>query len=389
MKLRIFAVILIASSFLIMFTGCWSNQDLASISIATAIGIDKLGTDEIELTLQIVKPTEISTSQSGSSSGDSKAYITVSNKGRTIFEAAREMLNHVNKHVLYSNVQVIIFGEGLARQGIGDSLDFFVRQHELQPQSYVVVAKGSSAREILEISSDMGQVPSLILKDILDNERIKTTIKRTLLIDLLRDLGKKGRVTVIGTVWQEGEKDFHVEGSAVFKADKLIGWLDSMQTRGYRLATSTLRNAVITFRNALDPQKYVSIEVLYSEGHIDIKWENGKPLFIIHVKQDGSVAEWEGSGKLADVTVLKELQEEYARQIESIIRSAVTISQEIYKVDMFSFENVAFKYYHSYWEKEKDTWKNEFMKIPVKIEVEAYIRKIGLVKQSAVFIEKE
>ena len=60
MKLKYIFTILILLCSLFLLTGCYDSFDVETLAYAVAIGIDKIDTDSIRLTVQIASPSSSS-----------------------------------------------------------------------------------------------------------------------------------------------------------------------------------------------------------------------------------------------------------------------------------------------------------------------------------------
>lgn len=384
MSFRKTAILIVLIIIMLAQTGCWNNWDLTRLAIATAVGIDKAEDGQVEVSVQIVKPSSITTQSGGSGGGggDKKGYFVITSKGSTIFEAIRSMLNSIDRRVFYSNVQVIIFGEDMAKQGIMETIDFFIRQHETQPRAYVIVAKGCKARDIFDIQTEMEDVPAIHILQTIENKNISPTIRMITLIDLCKGLAREGRHPLLGQIEKRGEKGILVEGAAVFHSDKLVGWLSPSETIGYRLAIGDVTSGVINIPNPSSPGREISIETLHSRSSHKVGFENGKPVFEVKIFIEGSIAELGGSYEMVlKRHALSTLEDEYKKEVEKEINDAFKVVQEQYKSDIFGFGSFLRRHYPAYWKTVKDNWANEFGTAPVKITVTTIIRRPGLIKQ--------
>lgn len=116
------------------------------------------------------------------------------------------MLSIVDKRLFLSTAQVLILGERLSQDGIEEVLDFFQRDHEIDYSMTVLVAKGVTPREILEMETDMESIPAVYINKTVENTVSRGTVKRIMLIDLIKDIGGSGRQPAIGQISKAGEK---------------------------------------------------------------------------------------------------------------------------------------------------------------------------------------
>jgi spore germination protein KC len=89
----------------------------------------------------------------------------------------------------------------------------------------ILVAKGVTPREILEMETDMDSIPAVYINETVENTVLRGTVKKTLLIDLIKDMGGSGRQPAIGQISKAGEKEVRTEGTAVLKKESWrAGW---------------------------------------------------------------------------------------------------------------------------------------------------------------------
>ncbi len=377
-NIKIFIITLFAFMQLLQ-TGCWNNRDLAQLSIGTGIGIDKAGEGRILITVQIVKPSSAMKKGQGSGTGDKKSVTNVTQVGDSVFEALRDILKKVNNKIFLSAAQIIIIGEDIARDGVADILDFFERDHEIQIKTNIAIAKGITARELLEMNSEASEIPAGYIAETLENGDGRAKTIKTMLIDLSKIIEMPGKQMVIGTVSKNESKTVDAEGTAVFYTDKLVGWLSPEETRGYLFAAGKVKSTIITFWNPSSPQKRVSVEIIRSSSKLGVEWENGRPVFTIKIKSEGNLADQQDGGDLTEKDVLDQCEQELRQQIMRDVEEMLKISQKQCKSDILGFGEIIHKYHLKYWRGAEANWKEIFSQTPVKIEVEAKIRRSGLI----------
>jgi len=386
---RIREILVLLSICLIMITisGCWNNRDVTEISIAAAVGIDKTDDHKIEVTVQLVKPAAMKLGEGGGGGGKEKAVEVFSSTGETVFECFRNLLVIVNKKIFFGHLQLIVIGEQMARDSLGDVLDIFARDHEASRQAGVIIAKGTSAKEILAAESTLEKIPALHILSILKSNASFAKTKKLMLIDVLKVIGSSGKNPTIGVieVAEEEEKSslkhMKIEGSAAFKKDKLIGWLNSQETRGLLFVEDQVKSGIIDIPNPLDKDKKVAIEMIRSSGKKDVKIKDEKLVFLIEIKEEGNIGDQQGNGDLTTPELIQKLEEETAKAIEKNIRDVVELAQKEYHCDIFGFGEIVYRKHLNYWQQVQENWDEEFSNTPVEIKVTAKIRRAGLIKK--------
>ncbi|MCK4258525.1 MAG: Ger(x)C family spore germination protein [Halanaerobiales bacterium] len=255
-------------------------------------------------------------------------------------------------------------------------------------QSDVVIAKGMTAKKVLEAGSDLDSLPVMHLVDILKNYVALAKMSKILLFDLLKQMGSQGRSPVIGVVSQRDHdkdnfliKDLLVEGGAIIKKDKLAGWLDCMETRGLLFVLGEVKSTIINVANPLDKDKKVAIEVTQSNAKMDAQLKNEKLIFSIEINEEGNIGSQQGVGDLTIEEMIKILEEETKIVIEKEVRHVIELAKKKYNADIFGFGEIVHRKYPNYWKEVKEDWNAVFSETPVEIKVESSIRRSGMIKK--------
>lgn len=378
MKIKKLAIVLTLP---VLLTGCWDNVDLADINIVTALGIDKAEDGKIIVTVQMVEPAALQSTSSGQARGGSaqpKPVFVESYKGETISDALISMKSIVDKRLFLSTNQVLILGERFCKDGINEALDFLHRDYQSEYLTDVLVAKDVTPEQILKVQPDMEAIPAMYIKGTIENTAIRAKVKRTMLINLFKDIKNKCRQVTIGQITKVNEKTVKTEGTAVFRDGKLVGWLDQYQTRGYLFATDKVKSTIV---NIPVTNGKMSIEVSNSSGKLDVEFKNGEPAKLsIQVSLEGNIAEYTGKETLDSPGDIYKLEKILSQEVKKEIVMTLNKAQKDYSSDIFGFGTVVHKYHPHYWEKVMDEWNDIFSRLPADIKVEAKIRRAGLIK---------
>lgn len=369
-----------------MVTGCWDNVELTERAFISGVGLDKTTDDEIELTLQLTKPSEVSQEQD-TKTGKEPVWTNTS-RGETLHEAVRNQFTTVNRKPYYSHIQIIVIGETLARDGIKDVLDFFERDHETSLTPMVIIAKGTTAKNILNAKSDLENVPASHIRQIVEASNVNLAILKSQLIDVLKQLSSAGHgltTSVIEIVNEDTDlniKDMKIEGAAVFEKDTLIGWLSPCETKGLKYLLNKSGSGIINIDNPLDREKMIAIEQLRAKSKIDVRIKDENTLLLVEVKSEGTIGNQEGIGDLSTQEMIDILEEETADVIKQEIHHVITKAQKEYKNDIFGFGEVVHRKYLGAWREIKNNWDEVFSTTPIQVEVTFKLNNTGIIEKT-------
>jgi spore germination protein KC len=367
--------------FVLLLTGCWDRNELTEIGMVAAIAVDKDSkTGGYEVTSQFLRPAAESTL----TPSPERPYLLVSTTGNTIFEAKRKSNQTTDRHGFFAHNKVVIISEEVAREGIMPVLDSMIRGKEVRGHVWLCIARGVKAKEILDIKSDnIARIPAMYL-DSLNRNAEQGTATLNLLTYFKDTLGQginpvAGVLTIEKTDTEPFER-VRLLGGAVFHEDRLKGFLDEKEIRGYHWITSTeaAQTGVLSFPSELEKGKFVTVEVREVQATIkpEVKGE-ADISFTIEVYEEGRITAEQAIGQFEErkqhVDYLFQVEEENKKLIEEEIDLVVKKAQKEFKADIFGFGRALNKDYPQVWNKVKDNWDEIFATVPYTVNAEVEI----------------
>lgn len=376
-----------------LLTGCWNAKEISELSIATGLGIDKNGDNGYLISIQLINPGEV-TVQKGSGRSEVTTYQI---KAPTIYEALRKLTVELPRRIYLSHVQIIILGEDIAKDGIKESVDFLSRDHEFRSDFYLLIAKKAKAEDILSVLTPMQKVPALSMYSQLEmSEKLWAPTVITNLDELVSDmisLGKDPIVTGIvttGNLEEAGSKtgtekirpagNVRLKGVAIFRGDKLVGWLNQNETKGLNYLTSNVKSTVGHLK-CPDGGKFVA-EVTSAKSKLTSQIKNGRPKIIADMYIEENVGEVQCSLDLSKEKTIKQMEKIVEERIVKLSKDSVGKAQKL-ESDIFGFGEVIHRQHPKEWKKMKSKWTKEiFPELEVEYRVKVDIRRIGTITNS-------
>ena len=361
---------------MIIISGCWDNKDINQRNFISAMAIDKAADGKVELTLQVLRPNII---RANIEQGTKERSIWVSTtEGETIFEAVRDQLKVINRKPFYNYLRIIFIGEDLAKDGINDIIDFFIRNSEVRLIPKVIITKGMDAKKIIMADSELDNIPTLHLEGILKNNVSEAKTRDIDLIGVAHDLTSARGYGVIASAIGQNEtleniKDYKIEGTAVFLKDKLAGYLDTTETRGFLFIKDEVDSGIINVENPLEKNKLVAIEIKKTSGNMKVVMREKGIILKVDVKIRAALGEEQGKADLAREENIKKLENEIENEIKREIKRIVDLAQNKFKYDFFGFSNKVYEKYPNYWDEIKDNWEEEFSQLPLETNIKVKI----------------
>ncbi|GAB6273213.1 MAG: Ger(x)C family spore germination protein [Peptococcaceae bacterium] len=391
MKSKLFLV-LILLFITINISGCWSKKELNEIAIILGTGVDYTKDNKIQLTYQLARPAAFGGGGMGGGAGGGAAMnqnITwvVSATGDTIFDAQRELSQQIPRHLYLGHNVVLILDERLCRHGILDVINFFHRQ-PLSRGTVWVMATPQEAKKVLESHSEL-QMTSAQAVGFLARLRTGYVLRFR---DLSQDLASRGSNLVLtrvelkrqGVAQGPGLEKVHhhqeivLTGAAIFKEDKLIGWLDCRETQGLRWLKGDVRRIGITIPSPMNPSKKISLEVMKNKTEIKPVYQKGKIKFFLNIKTEIDVIEQQDEEDFTRPEMIKTVENIAAAEIRQQIKTTLDKIQGDYKVDSFGFGEAFHRKHKREWSKLKNHWDEEFAGAQVYLTVKVKLRDTGM-----------
>lgn len=379
MRNRKFVILIIICILVALsLSGCWNRRELKTFSILMGMGIDKVEeVGKIQLTAQIIKAGELK-SESGS---DAEAYLTVQSTGDTVFDAARNFTKENNRKIYLPHSQVLIFGEGIATEGVQKYIDFFVRDHEPRLRENVLVAKGK-AEEILDVKSELEKIPAIGISSLLKSQAATSHATEVSMKDFISRLMSKTTEPIAPLIEISGEGEeqtLRISGMAIFKQDKWVGTLTGNEARGLLWVIEKIKSGIIVV-NCPSEEGKVSLEIIRASGKIIPEIKGDKISIKVEIKEEGHIGEQECPGELTldDIISIEKMK---ATVIRAEVLSALEKAREL-NTDIFGFGDAVHRKYPKEWKELEEQWDEVFPEIEVEVIVETKVRRSGTLMKS-------
>lgn len=398
------AVILLISLSMTAFSGCWSRREINELAIVSSIGFDKAQDGKIEITAEVVRPTVLAKSAGGAAGGGTKGkpYWVVEATGETVIDAARNLNLKSPRRLFFSHVQVMVFGERLARDGLGPVMDRLSRSNEVRRNIYIVVTPGR-AKDIIEADPDIENISGIGLKGLIDRLTVTSKAVGIDFKDFLAALASKPTSPVATKIeiipdnrsretWRDqgggpgttgspaGQgvvKSVQLTGTAVFHQDKLVGWLNQTESTALLWIQGKVQRTMTIIRDPIDG-KIMAIETTRSVSKMKPKIEGDKITMAVLIREEGDVAEHMGPGKMDTPEMVQQINARLSQQIKKQVEHLIKKVQGPLHTDILGFGEAIRRKYPKQWAEIEQNWHQVYPKVEVVVNVQAHIRRRNL-----------
>ncbi|MGI6149525.1 MAG: Ger(x)C family spore germination protein [Limnochordia bacterium] len=361
-------------AFCLAQTGCWDYLELETLSFVMAAGID-VGSDE-GLTLT-VETLEVK----GGEPTDMSPYVTTTT-GITLFNALRNVTNVSGKQMFFGHSHAVAFSEELARKGVGEAVGFMQRDVGVRTNMWLCVVRGSAAKDVFTADAPLGTSIGDYLNRVMMLQRRNPTFIPVQIWEFNRALNEVGLSPVlpaIEIIEIDDRKIPLVQGSGVFKRDRLIGWLDAQDSRVLSyLRLGKVTGVLATEMEYQGEKERIAAEVMTSRVELKPYWENDELSVAITVNLQVDLHELGFATFDYSRPELKRMAEEaLARELKEDIERLIRTLQQDLKVDVVGFGALIKKKVPSAWRKVEKNWEEEFAQLPVSVRVAVLITGTG------------
>ena len=377
--------ILITLSFIFICCGCYNYKELNDLAITSAIGIDK-SDNGYKVTAQVVNTQKEGTDNNSSS--DPK-IIVYEHTSKTVQEAVRYMVLESPKRLYPNHMQVIIISEDVAKDGILESLDLFFRDSELQKNFYVLISKDVSANQILKTLTPADSIVSSNIKKSLESDSSYLGITELVTYDELINTylnpnkeislpsvtlkGKKKGSDKIDNIEQsDSSTKVVLSQMAIFKDDKMIGYLDDKQSIALSFIKGKINNTIIKYKcNG----GYVVVETTNSKSSINV---DNKGNFRIKKSGDAAINEVSCDINLENDNSISKINKQVNKEIKKNVNNTIKYVKNNYNSDIFNFLDILYKNQYSLYKKISNDWyKDKFKDSKIDIDVDIKVVEKG------------
>lgn len=382
-------VLLVALS--LTLTGCWNRREFESLAFVTAAGVDvDPATGLIHLTVHVIK-----LHAPGAAGQSEKAFVQLHSSGRTVFEAVRNVIQQLPERLFWAHNNVLVFGEETARSGLAWILDFFVRDGETRHDVRLIVAEGTTANEFLKIEYELDPQPGMALAMHINTARGSlSTVVAVDLHDFTIQLESPGSQPLavrakhftkqpgdpVGELLREEiTHSAFVGGAAVFRDDRLVGWLEPLETRGYLWIKGEVRSGILVVPDPWRQGRHTGLELYRNLSDVKFSEKAGGGLrakveILAHAYLGDAQTPLE---PLVMADFERRLQDAFEAEVRAEAMSALQRCQKEFRSDVFGFGSALHRQNPAMWRKVKDRWDEIFPELEVEISVRGRLLRSG------------
>lgn len=375
MRKRVILLLIVAiNSF--MLTGCWNYVEVNQQMNVSGIAIDEgQQGKKYHLSVEVI-----------SVGIKAEAAITanvIETDSDTLFEGIRDLIAMTTKKLYFGHCKTMVIGEKAAKNGIAEIIDVTLRNHEVRKELDIVISKGCDAKDILLTEGIATPIMAYKIFDLM-NTSVKAvggapTTKAYLVFNSIQNEGICTVIPALEIGNIQEKKVLELAGVAVFKNDKLSGFLDKRETEHLSFLNNKIkRSGLITVQAFENTDLFLSYEVYKSKTKRDLQFNEDVPSVNITVNTSVIIGEVQTEQDFSKPEEVENIKQHLEKSMEEDFTKLIDMAQKKMNCDIFGIGAQIYRDNPEMWEKYKDNWEEIFEKIKINVECKVRITGSGI-----------
>ncbi|MDQ0060729.1 spore germination protein [Paenibacillus harenae] len=291
-------------------------------------------------------------------------------------EARIELSRQTELSLVSGQLRSTLFGAALARKGIGEHIDTFVRDPAISQRVKITVVNGN-VQHLLNKRYAEHPRPGQYIDRMLDKEAEAMMIPNVTLYDFTRDYYDDG-IDAVAPIIREKGKDITIDGIALFQGDRYVARIDPDDSLIFAILRQNFKRGEMSIN--LNSLGYGKEKLLFSSMVSSRKikvnrGENGGLSVQIRMLVKGSVLEYVGDLKIGEEEDRHKLEKRIAEYLTSNAQKMIDAMQR-HKADSIGIGKHV-RNSMSYTEWKSTNWDELYPNIEVRCSTEVVIKNFG------------
>lgn len=369
-RIRAVSIIVFLILFSSLLTGCWSARELNESALVAGVGFDKDG-DQYKMTVQILQPLKLTPNARTKSSN--ATYIT-SETGQSIFGIIRTFPHKTARKLFWSHAHVFVIGRDLAQQSVTETLDWFYRNQELRPLSYVVLS-ATSAADVLESKTELNPIGAYGVANIVS---VLTDTSDAPRVDLMDFMALSA--SPVHAAYMPELNQLEVIGTGVFLHDRLVGELSLAESKGLTSLIGKVGGGHMTIPSLTNPSQHMAVEIIHGGAKRSVQLIHGEPAVLYQLNYVVDIAE-DPNLFPHDTQTFNEIEHRVEMLVQQDAMQCIA-KVKSYHADVIGTGEAIELRYPQIWKRLEKNWTDEFPRVPISVDVTVHLRHEGIIQGS-------
>lgn len=361
----------------VITAGCWNYREVDKLSIVAGVAVDKGLKNNIQMTVELI---QISPGKDAI-----MASQTITMEGKTMFDAARNIISLSGKKLYWSHAKIIILSKEIASEGVREAIEWYNRDTETRENVQMLISEAASAKEIFDGQGTTEDIKSFVLDEMIKNQE---SLSKAPMIDISQfnsETKTKGLSSIIPTVnlqKREGKLYPQIMGSAIIKNNKLVGFLNGEVTKDLNFIRDKVKSGILIEKiQEKDAVTLVSLEIFKNKTKVKPVIDGDDIEINLSINTTVAIAEVQGAINIMDDEARNALEQSAAETLKERIESLIKNIQSDYEADIFGFGERLREEEVQVWNS-VDDWEDVFKDLKVNVDTSVHIKNSALLSKS-------
>lgn len=416
---KINQLFILSTIILTTLTGCYDYREMNTLAIVSATEINKIG-DEYQVSVQAINPQA-----PDKNTVSQAPFIIYTGTGKTIQEAYRSITLSASRFMYSNHLDLLIINEKIAKENISYLIDYYIRNPGIRTEFYVLISKddnilsvttpideisSASIKESIEndykyygvssrttfsefVNMNLNPNQEIVLPTIElvkdtptedknineeknnnedinankdkdnneNNDKNKSNNSEDKNNKSNQEENESDGTSNKNTEKTEIKNKYLLGGYAIFKNNKLVGYLNNKESINYNIITNNIKNTIITYE--CSKNKYLAIEITDSSS--SIKTKNNKVSININLK--GNINESHCNIDITKNKNIKKISHEIEEKLNKEIANDILNVRDNYHTDIYKFKDIIYKHDYSYYQKIKNNYDEAYQNLDISV----------------------
>ncbi len=411
-------------------SGCWDTVEIEQVALVGSMGVDKGQGDKVVVSLEVINPGALATGIQGATAQSPVVSIVTRDEATTIANAINNAQRRTPRRISTGLIGTVVFGQSLAREGIGQYIDYLIRDARVRSSALLVTCDSgagllqrpfmyplpsrtlaglsqSAPASGMTITVTLGEFTAKLAEPGIEPTTMHTVGRKTKDVQVKRQ-GEEVKHTDPSVMLEEPiDVDLTLDGElpddspvlnpyketssgefvpgitidigiAAYRGDKLVGLLDSAEARGYLWTTGELEQSTVEIEDPRGSGKKIALRVIRSSASTKPVMDQEVIRMDVELHVDLETTEGPLDIDVSDQTLVRALEKSLDALVLHEAQATLNRVQKELKSDIYGFGNKVYRANPRLWEKLESRWNEElFPNLEVRFDVKTRVRAPG------------
>ncbi|MGJ7910432.1 GerAB/ArcD/ProY family transporter [Neobacillus sp. LXY-1] len=173
-----------------------------------------------------------------------------------------------------------------------------------------------------------------------------------------------------------------LDSLAIFKKDRLKGFLPLSGARNYLIIVDKLKKTVVSV--PCGKNKYFGIRIYNSKTRTSAKLIKGIPVINLKIRTEAYLDGMQCEDDLTSLDTYDKFEKKSEQQLKHNLESTINKMQNKYKLDIFGFGEALYRQDYQNFKKVKNKWDQVFQHAIVHVDIKVQLRRSGIRTKSLI-----